>query len=99
MGEPDTTPRKISALIAGLTPIHYVRDEEQLVTAITPFLVDDQPDLIIVPQDKVDNYLPRLRRRYPHGRSHFYMDRGHAMFCVFALERKAQLSGGYGRND
>ena len=99
MGEPETTPRKISALIAGVTPIHYMRDEEQLADAITPFLADEQPDLIIVPQDKVDSYLPRLRLRYPHGRAHFYMDRGRAMFCVFTLERKAQLTGRFSRND
>jgi len=99
MGEPETTPRKISALIAGLTPIHYMRDEDQLVAAITPYLADEQPDLIIVPQDKVDRYLPRLRRRYPQGRAHFYMDRGHSMFCVYTLGRKAQASGRYGRND
>lgn len=99
LGVPETTPRKISALIAGLTPIHYMRDEEQLAADITPFLTDEQPDLIIVPQDKVDSFLPRLRRRYPHGRARFYMDRGHPMFCVYTLERKAQISGRYGRND
>lgn len=93
LGEPDQTPRKISALIASATPIHYVRDEEQLAVVITPYLEDEQPDVIIVPNDKVEKWLPRLKQRFPEGREHFYTDRGRSMFCAYRLNARGRLNG------
>jgi 4-amino-4-deoxy-L-arabinose transferase-like glycosyltransferase len=87
VGEADLMPRKISALIATLPKIHYVRDEDELATAIQPYLSDARTNLIIIPTQKANVLLPRLKQRFPGGRDRYYIDRGYWMFSSYILSR------------
>ena len=85
LGVPDVTPRKITALIANPAVVRYVRDHDDLERQIAPYLGDEQNQVIIVPNDKVADSLPRLHRRFPGGREYNYSDRGRRMFCTYTL--------------
>ncbi len=91
MGEPEQTPRRISAFIAKPTAIQYVRDFEQLETAIRHYLNDSQPDIIIIPNDRVQIMLPQVRRRFPRGREQTYLDRGRTMFYTYTLAGQDEM--------
>ena len=85
LGMPDVTPRKITALIVNPAVVRYVRDHDELERQIASYLEDEQNQVIIVPNDKVADSLPRLHRRFPGGREYNCSDRGRRMFCTYTL--------------
>jgi 4-amino-4-deoxy-L-arabinose transferase-like glycosyltransferase len=93
IGDPEVTPRKITALIANPAVIHYVRDHDELDRQIVPYLGEDANQVIIVPYDKIADSLPRLKRRFPEGREYNYSDRGRRMFCTYTLPGRRARQG------
>ena len=89
VGSVDPTPREISTYIAAPTPIEYTFNVEQLLSVIKPFLEDDKPDVIIVPNDKSADVIPRLERQLPGGKQVVYLDRGRPMFRSYTLRVKS----------
>jgi hypothetical protein len=85
LGMPDVTPRKITALIVNPAVVRYVRDHDELERQIAAYLEDEQNQVIIVPNDKIADSLPRLHHRFPEGREYNYSDRGRRMFCTYTL--------------
>ncbi len=88
VGSLEPTARQISNFIATPTPIQYAISVEQLMSAITPYLSDEEPDVIIVPNDKGE-VIARLKQQLPGGNEQVYIDRGRTMLRSYTLRGKS----------